>query len=124
MVQIQLLSLVDVHELFKIAKTRDSDKIKAEKISELFGFDMRKNSVKHLFKTMLILPKKAYFNLETLCDSVTKSELNVEKDEIKKLIVARIKEQFKFRKSPNRLYPFCKRFLIKEEDEYHEENNI
>lgn len=100
MVQIQLLSLIDVNELFKIAQARDSDKIKAEKILELFGFDMQKNGVQYLFKAILISPKEAYFNLETLCDSVAKCEPNVEKDEIKRLIVARIKEQFKFRKSP------------------------
>lgn len=126
MVQIQLLSLVDVNELFKIAQARDSDKIKAEKILELFGFDMQKNGVQYLFKAILISPKEAYFNLETLCDSVAKSEPNVEKDEIKRLIVARIKEQFKFRKSPTiDFIRLVNSFLIKEEeDEQHEENNI
>lgn len=125
MVQIQLLSLVDVNELFKIAQARDSDKIKAEKILELFGFDMQRNGVQYLFKAILISPKEAYFNLETLCDSVAKSEPNVEKDEIKRLIVARIKEQFKFRKSPTiDFIRLVNSFLIKEEDEQHEENNI
>lgn len=125
MVQIQLLSLVDVNELFKIAQARDSDKIKAEKILELFGFDMQKNGVQYLFKAIFISPKEAYFNLETLCDSVAKSEPNVEKDEIKRLIVARIKEQFKFRKSPTiDFIRLVNSFLIKEEDEQHEENNI
>lgn len=57
MVQIQLLSLVDVNELFKIAQARDSDKIKAEKILGLFGFDMQKNGVQYLFKAILISPK-------------------------------------------------------------------
>lgn len=126
MVQIQLLSLVDVNELFKIAQARDSDKIKAEKILELFGFDMQRNGVQYLFNAILISPKEAYFNLETLCDSVAKSEPNVEKDEIKRLIVARIKEQFKFRKSPAiDFIRLVNSFLIKEEeDEQHEENNI
>ena len=125
MVQIQLLSLVDVKELFKIAQTRYSDKIKAERILELFGFNMQKNGVKYLFKAILISPKDAYFNLETLCDSVAKSEHNVEKDEIKRLIVARIKEQFKFRKSPTiDFIRLVNSFLIKKEDEQNEENNI
>lgn len=125
MVQIQLLSLVDVNELFKIAQARDSDKIKAEKILGVFGFDMQRNGVQYLFKAILISPKEAYFNLETLCDSVAKSEPNVEKDEIKRLIVARIKEQFKFRKSPTiDFIRLVNSFLIKEEDEQHEENNI
>ena len=125
MVQIQLLSLVDVNELFKIAQTRDSDKIKAEKILGVFGFDMQRNGMQYLFKAILISPKEAYFNLETLCDSVAKSEPNVEKDEIKRLIVARIKEQFKFRKSPTiDFIRLVNSFLIKEEDEQHEENKV
>ena len=125
MVQIQLLSLVDVNELFKIAHTRDSDKIKAEKILGVFGFDMQRNGVQYLFKAILISPKEAYFNLETLCDSIAKSESNVEKDEIKRLIIARIKEQFKFRNSPTiDFIRLVNSFLIKEEDEQHEENNI
>ena len=125
MVQIQLLSLVDVNELFKIAQTRDSDNIKAEKILGVFGFDMQRNGVQYLFKAILISPKKDYFNLETLCDSVAKSEPNVKKDEIKRLIVARIKEQFKFRKSPTiDFIRLVNSFLIKEEDKQHEENNI
>ena len=125
MVQVKLLSLIDVNELLKIAQARASDKIKAEKILELFGFDMQRNGVQYLFKAILISPKDAYFNLETLCDSVAKSEHNVEKDEIKRLIVARIKEQFKFRKSPAiDFIRLVNRFLIKKEDEQNEENNI
>ncbi len=125
MVQVQLLSLIDVNELLKIAQARDSDKIKAEKILELFGFDMQRNGVQYLFKAILISPKDAYFNVETLCDSVAKSEHNVEKDEIKRLIVARIKEQFKFRKSPTiDFIRLVNSFLIKKEDEQNEENNI
>lgn len=125
MVQIQLLSLVDVNELFKIAQTRDSDMIKAEKILKMFGFDMQRNGVQYLFKAILFSPKEAYFNLETLCDSVAKSETYVKKDEIKRLIVARIKEQFKFRKSPTiDFIRLVNSFLIKKENEQHEENNI
>ena len=125
MVQVQLLSLIDVNELLKIAQSRDSDKIKAEKILELFGFDMQRNGVQYLFKAILISPKDAYFNLETLCDSVAKSEDNIEQNEIKRLIVARIKEQFKFRKSPTiDFIRLVNSFLIKKEDEQNEENNI
>lgn len=125
MVQVQLLSLIDVNELLKIAQTRDSDNIKVEKILELFGFNMQRNGVQYLFKAILISPKDAYFNLETLCDSVAKSEHNVEKDEIKRLIVARIKEQFKFKKSPTiDFIRLVNSFLIKKGEEQNEENNI
>lgn len=124
-VQMQLLSLVDVNDLFRIAQARDSDKVKAEKILRLFGFDMQKNGVQYLFKAILISPKEAYFNLETLCDSVAKSELDVGKDEIKRLIVARVKELFKFKKSPTiDFIRLVNSFLIKKEDEQDEENNI
>ena len=121
MVQIQLLSLVDINELLKIAQSRDSDNVKAEKILKLFGFDMQKNGVQYLFKAIILSPKGAYFNLETLCDSVAKSEPNSEKDEIKRLIVARIKEQFNFRKAPTiDFIRLVNSFLIKEENEQHE----
>lgn len=125
MVQMQLLSLVDVNDLFKIAQTRDSDKVKTEKILKLFGFDMQKNGVQYLFKAILISPKEVYFNLETLCDSVAKSESDIGKDEIKRLIVARVKELFKFKKSPTiDFIRLVNSFLIKEEDEQDEKNNI
>lgn len=125
MVQIQLLSLVDINELLKIAQTRDSDKIKAEKIIKLFGFDMQKNGIQYLLKAILISPKEAYFNLETLCDSVAKSEQGTQKDEIKRLIVARIKEKFKFRKSPTiDFIRLVNSFLMKDEEKQDEEHGI
>ncbi len=112
--QMQLLSLVDINELFKIVQARDSNRIKVQKILELFGFDMQKNGVQYLFEAILISTQKAYFNLETLCDSVAKSEPKIEKDEVKRLIVARIKEQFKLRKSPAiDFIRLVNRFLIK-----------
>lgn len=125
MAQIHLLSLVNVNDLFKIAQTRDSDKVKIEKILMLFGFDMQKNGVQYLFKAILISPKEAYFNLETLCDSVAKDEPGIGKDEIKRLIVARVKELFKFKKSPTiDFIRLVNSFLIKEENWQDEENNI
>lgn len=123
-VQMQLLSLVDINELFKIAQSRDSDNIKAEKIIKLFGFDMNKNGVQYLFKAILVSPKKDYFNLETLCDSVAESEPDLERDEIKRLIIARIKEQLAFKKSPAiDFIRLVNSFLIKEEEENHDEKN-
>ena len=112
--QMQLLSLVDINELFRIVQARDSNRIRVQKILELFGFDMQKNGVQYLFQAILISTQKAYFNLETLCDSVAKSEPKIEKDEVKRLIVARIKEQFKLRKSPAiDFIRLVNRFLIK-----------
>ncbi len=125
MVQMQLLAMVNIEELFKISKTRVSDEIKSEKILQLFGFDMQKNGVQYLFKAILISPKDAYFNLETLCESIFKNELTIEKDEIKRLIVARVKEQFKLKKSPTiDFIRLVNSFLVKKEEEQNEETNI
>lgn len=125
MVQVQLLSFIDVNNLLKIARAGDPDKVKVEKILELFGFDMQKNGVQYLFKAILISPKDVYFNLETLCEDVAKSEHNIDKDEIKRLIVARIKEQFKLKKSPTiDFIRLVNSFLSKKEDNQNEENDI
>lgn len=118
MVQMQLLALVDIGELFKISQTGASDEVKTESILELFGFDMQKNGVQYLFKAILISPKDAYFNLETLCESISKNESDIEKDEIKRLIVARVKENFAtFKKSPTTDFiRLVNSFLTKKED--------
>lgn len=123
-VQMQLLSLVDINELFKIAHSRDLDNIKAEKIIKLFGFDMNKNGVQYLFKAILVSPKKDYFNLETLCDSIAENEPDLERDEIKRLIIARIKEQFVLKKCPAiDFIRLVNSFLIKEEEKEHDEKD-
>lgn len=98
-VQIQLLSLVDINELLKISQSEDTDKIKAEKILELFGFDLNKNGVQYLLKAIINSPKDTYFNLETLSEEISIKE-GTQKEEIKRLIVARVKETFGFKKSP------------------------
>ena len=125
MVQMQLLAMVNIEELFKISKTKISDEIKSEKILQLFGFDMQKNGVQYLFKAILISPKDAYFNLETLCESISKNDPTIEKEEIKRLIVARVKEQFKLRKSPTiDFIRLVNSFLAKKEEKQNEETNI
>ena len=125
MVQMQLLALVDIEELFKISQTRASDEVKTKKILQLFGFDMQKNGEQYLFKAILISPKIAYFNLETLCESISKNESDIEIDEIKRLIVARVKERFKFKKSPTTDFiRLVNSFLTKKEDMQNEENDI
>ena len=125
MVQIRLLALVDIKELFEISQTRASDEVKVEKILQLFGFDMQKNGVQYLFKAILISPQKTYFNLETLCETIIKDESDIEIDEIKRLIVARIKERFKFKKSPTiDFIRLVNSFLTKREDMQDEKNDI
>lgn len=125
MAQIKMLSIVNAEELFRISETRSSDKVKIKKILCLFGFDMQKNGVQYLAKAILISPKDAYFNLETLCENISKDESDIEKDEIKRLIIARVKERFKLGKSSTISFiRLINGFLTKKEDEQDEETDI
>ncbi len=125
MAQIKMLSIVNAEELFRIFEARSSDKVKIEKILCLFGFDMQKNGVQYLAKAILISPKDAYFNLETLCENISKDESDIEKDEIKRLIIARVKERFKLGKSSTISFiRLINGFLTKKEDEQDEETDI
>ncbi len=122
MVQVQLLSFVNINELIKISQTNSPDEIKAQKILELFNFDFTKKGVQYLLKAIIASPKTDYFNLETLSDIVSKEE-NANKEEIKRLIVARVKENFGFRKAPTiDFIRLINNFLSKQEDHYEETN--
>lgn len=122
MVQVQLLSFVDINELLKISQSYSTDEVKAKRILELFGFDFKKNGVQYLLKAIIISPQDDYFNLETLSESVSQTE-GIDKEEIKRLIVARVKEQFKLKKAPTiDFIRLINNFLTKQEENY--ENNI
>lgn len=99
MAQVRLLSLVDINELLKISQSYSTDDVKAQRILELFGFDFKKNGVQYLLKAIIASPKDTYFNLETVSESVSKTE-GIDAEEVKRLIVARVKETFSFRKAP------------------------
>lgn len=96
--QINFLSFVDMNKLMKLSREYSPDEVKAEKLLKLFGFDINKNGVQYLLKAIISSPKKGYFNMETLCKEISKEE-NVDKDEVKRLIVARVKENFGIRKA-------------------------
>lgn len=98
-VQVKLLSFVDINELFKIPQSYSTYEVRAQKILELFGFDFNKNGVQYLLKAIILAPKDVYFDLETLSERVSQSE-GINKEEIKRLIIARVKERFGFQKSP------------------------
>lgn len=116
MVQIRLLSFVDINELLKISQEHATDEVKAEKILKLFGFDFNKKGVLYVLKAIIASPKDAYFNLETLSESVSKEE-SIDKEEVKCLIVARVKETFGFRKAPTvDFIRLVNSFLLKQED--------
>ena len=121
-IQIQLLSFVDINELLKISQKHVTDEVKAEKILELFGFDFNKKGVSYVLKAIIASPKDAYFNLETLSESISKEE-GIDKEEVKRLIVARIKETFGFRKAPTvDFIRLVNSFLLKQEDDNEEIN--
>lgn len=123
MVQVQLLSFVDINELLKISQSSSTDEVKAQKILELFGFDFKKNGVQYLLKAILVFPKDAYFNLETLSEKVSQKE-GIDKEEIKRLIIARVKENFGFKKAPTiDFIRLVNNFLVKQEAD-HEETDI
>ena len=96
--QINFLSFVDMNKLMKLSREYSPDEVKAEKLLKLFGFDINKNGVQYLLKAIISSPTKGYFNMETLCKEISKEE-NVDKDEVKRLIVARVKENFGIRKA-------------------------
>jgi len=116
MVQVQLLSFVDINELLKISQSNSTDDIKAQRILELFGSDFKQNGVQYLLKAIIASPKDAYFNLETLSESISKTE-SIDKEEVTRLIVARIKENFGFRKAPTiDFIRLINNFLVKQEE--------
>lgn len=99
-IQIQLFEYVDVHEFFNILSKEEAENSKAEKILELFGFTFKANGENYVLEAILIAPDDKYFNLEMLCESIAEKEIGIDKDEVKRLIIARVKEKFKFKKSP------------------------
>lgn len=115
-VQIQLLSNVDIKRVLEISQSNSTDEIKTEEILKLFGFDLNRNGVQYLLKAIIISPKDSYFNIETLSKDVSEKE-GINKEEIKRLIVARVKEKFGFKKAPTiDLIRLINSFLLKQED--------
>ena len=121
MVQIQLLSRVDIKKLIEISENSFEDEIKVEKILELFGFNFTQKGVKLLAKAILASPKDDYFNLETLAEIVSQDEV-ISREEIKRLIVARVKETLGFSKAPTiDFIRLINAFLTKQEENKDEE---
>ena len=88
----------------------------------MFGFDLKKNGVQYLLKAIITSPKNDYFNVETLSESVSQEE-GIDQKEIKRLIIARVKETFGFRKAPTiDFIRLVNIFLEKQEANYEEDN--
>lgn len=123
--QMQLLSFVDINELISISKTSAKDSEKTHKILQLFGFDFSKNGVQHLLDAICISPKSEYFNLETLSKELSETgKYTIDASEIQRLIVARVKERFKLRKSPTIDFIRLVNRLLSKKEEKQDENSI
>ena len=123
--QIQLLSFVDIDELLFISKSSIKDSKKSYKILQVFGFDFSKNGVQYLLDAICIAPKSKYFNLETLSQKLSETgEYTIEASEIQRLIVARVKERFKLKKSPTIDFIRLVNRLLTKKEEKQDENRI
>ena len=123
--QMELLSFVNIDELLSISKSSTKNREKAHKILQLFGFDFSKNGVQHLLDAICISPKSEYFNLETLSQRLSETgEYTIEASEIQRLIVARVKERFKLKKSPTIDFIRLVNCLLTKKEEKQDENSI
>lgn len=97
--QLQMLSTIDMAEMFAIAESKVSNSQKVTEFLKLFHFDMSKNGMKYVKKSILVASTLGDYRLEDLAQLIAKKE-QVEASEVLRLIVARIKENFHFKKSP------------------------
>ncbi len=98
-VQLNILSRVDVSQLFDIAKSESTDEEKVDKYLELFGFDMSKKGIVYVKKAILKAFSMPDYRMEHLATAVSYSE-HVDEKEVLRVIVARIKETFNMKQSP------------------------
>ncbi|MBO4293186.1 MAG: type II toxin-antitoxin system PemK/MazF family toxin [Clostridia bacterium] len=124
MTQIQILSRVEIKKLIEISDSNLEDENKVEKILELFGFNLNQKGVKLLAKAILASPKDEYFNIETLSEIVSRDEV-ISREEVKRLIIARVKETFGFSKAPTiDFIRVINAFLTKQEENKDEETSF
>lgn len=97
--QLKMLSTVNVSKLLLISEEKENDSKKINNILEFFGFDMDRNGMNYVKRAALVASLKRDYRLEDLVKSVAKY-YKAEESEVLRLIVARIKENFHFRKSP------------------------
>ena len=97
--QLKMLSTIDMADMFAIAESKVSDSKKVTEFLKLFHFDISKNGMKYVKKSILIATTLGDYRLEDLALLIAKNE-QVEATEVLRLVVARIKENFHFPKSP------------------------
>ena len=88
-----------MEDLFAIAESKASKSQKVTEFLEFFGFDMTKNGMEYVKKSILIASTLGDYRLEDLAQSVAQKE-HVQPVEVLRLIIERIKENFNYKKSP------------------------
>lgn len=99
--QIALLASVDIVKLLEVSKKSINIEQKINQILLEFKFDLHKNGINYLCEAIKIASQlnPNSYTIQTLSNKVAKI-LNVPEQEVERLIIARIKEQFKAKKSP------------------------
>ena len=93
--QLKLLSLVDRDKLLECIKNSKPNNAKIDEILKLFGFDLTVQGVSYLSDAIQIALNLDNFNLDILCEKVSKSKNTIHpQQEVQRLIVARFKDRF------------------------------
>ena len=99
-VQRELLKFANAKDVYSICSNAMSDQEKVNMLLEMFGFDASRRGVDFLNQSIFASLRCQYYNLETLSNLVNKNNPGVPPAEIQRLIVARVKENFKMKKAP------------------------
>ena len=96
----RILSKVDIDFLFGIVETGSSNKRKIARCLELFGFDLNEKGVDYLSDAIWVASGLLDYNVDILAEYVAELRCIDEASEIARLIIARVKENFGFKKAP------------------------
>ena len=99
-VQRELLKFANLTDVYNICSDAMSDKDKVKILLEIFGFDSSRRGVDLLNDAIFASLRCQYYNLETLSNLIHKIHSEIVPSEIQRLIVARVKENFKMKKAP------------------------
>ena len=97
--QLEMLSTINMGNLLEISESTMNISGKVTKFLELFRFDMAKHGVEYVKQAIIAANTMQNYRLEDLAQSVAQKE-KIEAKEVLRLIVARIKENFQFKRSP------------------------
>lgn len=96
--QLQMLATINMQDLFAISNAEISNSDKVTEFLKLFKFDMNLKGMNYVKQSILIADNMGEYRLEDLAQVIAKNE-EVKAEEVLKLIVVRINENFHFKKS-------------------------